>query len=164
MLDIYLDKAKKKTYMESFHALLNCKLDFWQLDPGLQDIMIHINENEYVQTLYSKKHGLNDFNGHDSYLKFCYYKEIELHLFRIIIPDLILSYNCRPDTCLYYDFYIPETNGNTKDNDNKLGLACTDDKDYFYINHLAIFLQSPDLEIHNDFWKDIEEKLSNLKI
>jgi len=101
MLDIYLDKAKKKNYMDYFHALLNCKLEFWQLDFGLQDILIHINANEYVQTLYSRKYGLNGFNGDDSYLKFCYSQEIELQIFRFILPDLISSYNCRPDSSCF---------------------------------------------------------------
>lgn len=163
MRDIYLDKAKKKNYMDYFRVLLNCKLEFWQLDFGLQDILIQINANEYVQTLYSKKHGLNDLYDEDSYLKFCYYKEVELQLFRFILPDLILSYNCRPDTALYYDFSFPKVNDNCMDDANKLGLGCTDDKDYFSINHLAIYLKSPDLEIHNKFWKDLEDKLSNLK-
>jgi len=161
--DIYLDKAKKKNYMDYFRALLNCKLEFWQLDLGLQDILIQINANECLQTLYSKKHGLNDLYDEDSYLKFCYYKEVELQLFRFILPDLISSYNCRPDTALYYDFSFPKVNENCMEDANKLGLGCTDDKDYFYINHLAIYLKSPDLEIHNNFWKDLEVKLSNLK-
>jgi len=164
MIDIYLDKEKKIKYMDYFQTLLNCKLEFWQLDNGLQDILIQINANEYVQTLYSKRHGINDSVSEESYLEFCYYKEVELQLFRFVLPYFISKYNSRPDTILYYDFFLPKENYNCVYNNNDLGLGCTDDKDYFLINHLAVYLESPDLEIHNEFWNDLKEKLTHLPL
>jgi hypothetical protein len=162
MQNIYLNKSKKKYYMDDFHVLLNCELEFWKLDAGIKEILIQINSNENIQTLYSKKHGLNNFHDDDSYLRFCYKREIELQLFRFLLPDLILKFNCRPDTCIYYDFSFPKENINCNDDTHKLGLGCTDDKDYFQINHLSICLNSKDIEIHDEFWMDLKIKLSNL--
>jgi hypothetical protein len=162
MQNIYLDKAKKKYYMDDFNALLNLTIEFWKLDNGLKDILIKINTNENIQTLYSKRHGLNDFFDDDSYLMFSYYEEVELQLFRFILPDLILRYNNRPKSTLYYVFSFPNVNSNFADSTNNLGLGCTDDKNYFFINHLSIYLKSSVLDIHNEFWIELEDKLSNL--
>lgn len=149
--------------MKDFCNLLNCKMEFWMLDEKLKDVLVNINTNEYIQTLYSKRYNLNNFNGNESYLKFCYYKKLELQLFRFVLPDLVVSFNLKPDTILIYDFSFPNENLNYTENSDNLGLGCTDDKDYFNINHISIFLKSPDLDVHNDFWKEIETKLTNLK-
>ncbi|MBW6482958.1 MAG: hypothetical protein K0B10_07840 [Vicingaceae bacterium] len=164
--NIYLNKAKKKKYMKDFDLLLNCKQDFWQLDFGVNDFLIKVNLNQNIQTLYSKKHNLNDFNCKLSYLKFCYFKEIELLLFRFVLPELILKYNNqkkREDTSLYYIFSFPKTNDNCTNNSNQIGIGCADNNDYFNINHLTIYLNSPYIEVHNEFWNDLVDKLSILK-
>lgn len=160
--NIYLDETRKKIYMSDFNNLLNCEMEFWRLDENLKDALVNINTNKYVQTLYSKRHNRNDFTDKESYLKICYCQEIELKLLRIVVPDLVLSFNQRPETILYYDFSFPQENGNYAENSNNLGFACTDNKDYFRINHISIYLNSPDLNIHDDFWKYLENKLVNL--
>jgi hypothetical protein len=160
--NIYLDKEKKVIFMNDFKKLLDFEMPFWKLDDGVKNILMNINANEYIYTLYSKRLNLNQPNEDLSYIKFCYYQDIELHLFRTVVPDLILTYNIRPESMLYYDFLYPRANENCTIGSSNLGLMCTDDKDYFFINHLAIYLKSPDLEIHDKFWNDIEDKLSNL--
>lgn len=149
--------------MNDFSNLLNSEMEFWKLDEELKDALIHINSNGYIQTLYSKRHNLNNFNDEESYLKICYFQEVELQLFRFVLSDLVLNFNQRPDTILYYDFSFPRENGNYSENSNNLGFGCTDNKDYFKINHISINLKSTDLDIHNDFWIDLENKLVNLR-
>lgn len=164
--NIYLNKAKKKEYEKDFDLLLNYNQDFWQLDSGVKEFLIKINSNQNIQTLYSKKHNLNDFNCKLSYLTFCYSKKIELRLFRIVLPELILKYNNQKKgegTSLYYIFSFPKTNDNCTNNSNQIGIGCADDNDYFNINHLTIYLTSYYLEVHNEYWNDLVDKLSILK-
>lgn len=161
--DRYLNIRRKRIYMNDFRILLKCEIDFWRLDQGLKDILTNINSNEYIQTIYSKRHNLNNFTDQVSYLKFCYYKEVELYLFRFILPDFVYTYNCKPNTFLYYAFSLPSKNDNFIGHSNKLGLGCTDNKDYLNINHLVIYMDSPDLDTHNTFWNDLEAKLTYLK-
>ena len=159
----YLDPKLKERYMIDFKKLLSITKPTWKLDPGLRDIFIKINSNEHIHTLYSKKHDINDLYKDDSYLKFCYSKEVEKNLFRSLLPELILNYNSLSDTILYYEFYYPKKNPNYRESDNEIGLGCTDDKDYFCINHLGVYLKSSNMDTHNEFWEDLERNLCNLK-
>ncbi|MGE0076316.1 MAG: hypothetical protein AB7S48_00500 [Bacteroidales bacterium] len=163
LTNIYLDSQKKETYMDDFINLLDCKMEFWMLDDNLTDVLTNINKNQYIQTLYSKRNNLNSSDSEESYLKFCYHQALELPLFGFVLRDLVLNFNRKPETILYYDFSHPRENLNYSENTTKLGLGCTDNQNYFYINHISIFLESTDLNVHNDFWKELEHKLTTIK-
>jgi hypothetical protein len=81
MKSIYLNSRLKKKYMDDF---MNRVLPFdgteaWKLDRGLADILVSINKNSNIQTIYSKKDSfISPGFLHESYLEFCYTPEIEL--------------------------------------------------------------------------------------
>jgi hypothetical protein len=100
----YLDPKLKERYMEDFRNLLSIKKSTWKLDSGLRDNFIRINSNEYIHALYSKKLYVSELYKDNTYLKFCYSKEVEQKLFRAFLPKLIFDYYSFSDTILYYEF------------------------------------------------------------
>ena len=53
----YLTRELKEYYITDFQKLLSFKdSEFWDIDEGLIDILIQINANTNVQTLYSKRY------------------------------------------------------------------------------------------------------------
>lgn len=162
----YLTKNRKETYMKDFNNLILLKKDFWEIDNlELKQILIDINKNPEVQTLYSKYSNSSNPNDTLSYLTFTYSKKIELKIFRNLIPFFINYYNLSSSrlvsTC-DYDFYIPQNNKNFAPNSQKLGIKCTDDINYFKINHIKINLKSENTKNHINFWNDLRVKFDDL--
>jgi len=166
MTNKYLTKKRKEYYMIDFQNLLKFERDFWEVDNmDLKQILIDINQSPNIQTLYSKYSNKSNPNNNTSYLEFTYTSKIELTLFREIIPHFINYYNLNStyyqSTC-NYDFSLPKENNNFELDSPKFGINCTDDKDYFKINHLRIKLNSNMSKVHDDFWKDLKSKLTEL--
>ena len=166
MTNIYLTKIRKQKYLQDFanNVLPFNRIDIWKLDKGLESILIKINENDHIQSLYSKKDAFNKPEiRHESYIEFCYSSDVELILFRDIIPKMIFDFNKDFESKLYYDFYWPRQNSNFSKDIEPLGLGCVDDETYFFINTIRITLESDHKQIHQCFWKRIEETLSSIK-
>lgn len=162
--NIYLTEKRKSFYMNDFKNLLDCKLEFWEVDKDIKNFLIKMNENISIQTLYSKIRKRSNPDDNDlSYLKFCYLSPVELKIYRNIIPDLNIDYNINQESAFYYEFFPPQENCNYEVDSDKIGLRCVDDKYFFYINHIGLYLKSLNTDIHLDYWKDITEKLSELK-
>ena len=54
--DLYLTDELKQYYMTDFEQLLAYKKsDFWDIDHGLADVLVKINDSPNLQTIYSKK-------------------------------------------------------------------------------------------------------------
>ena len=152
--------------MEDFvnNVLPYNKIDFWKLNEGLSDILININSNPLIQALYSKRPSFkNPDNSRLSYLEFCYATEIELALFREVIPSLFLEVVLDLEERLYYLFDWPRNNPNYSMDSPPFGLACVDDEKYFFINTIKINLESNYQESHSSFWNNLERLLSGLK-
>ena len=162
MTNIYLTKQKKSYYSKDFESLLHCKDSEWGVDMQIKEILISINKNESIQTIYSKlnKFELNMIDNDLSYLEFCYSENIELELFRNTIPFFISKYNVDCEAQCYYLFNKPEKNINYIENAEKTGLGCLDDINYFNINNIGIYLRSKNKKIHTHFWNDLKVKLS----
>ncbi|ESU26568.1 hypothetical protein FLJC2902T_25400 [Flavobacterium limnosediminis JC2902] len=152
----YLDENLKKYYINDFNNLLKLEKYFWEIDnQTLKNVLCSINMNNSIQTLYSKYS--NSQKDKCSYITFCFTKNIELKLFREIIPYFIENYNFSDNSC-FYEFNFPKLNPNYEDNSIKFGIMCTDDIDYFNINHITITLESYNRKVHEDFWNDIKNK------
>lgn len=160
MKEIYLDSFLKEKYQLDFtNNVVECDNDFWKLDSDLGEILIKINQNNHVQTLYSKK--CNGRNSDLSYLQICYSKVIELHLLRSVIPRLT-EINLRDNAAFYYEFSFPTDNVNYRENSESINMGCICDKDYFKINHLRLYLKSKYKSEHDSFWKELTDQLINI--
>ena len=166
MTDIYLTEEVKLRYMNDFinNVLSFNRNETWKLDEGLSDILSEINKNQYIQTLYSKK-CLSAVHGNESlsYLKFCYSQQIELKLFREVIPSIFYDLDVYEGTKFYYDFNDPHENPNYSKGSTPVGLGCLDDENYFHINTLSFNLESYSSEAHEIFWNVIRKRLTLIK-
>jgi hypothetical protein len=161
----YLNESLKKKYMNDFtdRVIPFDGSEAWKLDNGLAEILLSINSNPYIQSLYSKKDSF--FNPgflHESYLEFCYTPEVELKLFREVIPAFNYDFNKEFNSLFYYQFSYPRENPNLKEH-GLSGLGCVDDKNYFMINTIRLSLESPIKLNHDNFWKRTGESLSKLQ-
>jgi hypothetical protein len=163
MRDIFLDEKLKIYYMEDFENLLRSEKDFWKIDNKfLMAILKNINENSKVQTLYSKYGGRN-LNGKKSYLQFTYARDVEDKIFRLILPELLLTYNYNFKSNCYYQYHEPYRNVNYNLNRESFGMKCVDDENYFMVNSIKIYLEANDEDIKQRFWKSVEVLLKELK-
>ncbi len=167
MRNSYLNKIRKKSYMKDFNNLLELELDFWELDsPELKEILRNINTNDFIQTLYSQSMPQGNPGKKTSYLTFAYNASVELEVFRNIIPHFIQNYNYNSGSkyaVCWYNFSLPKENENYNKGSKKLGLASTDNKNYFMINHIHLNLECENFQIHTEFWNDLNLKLSTIK-
>jgi hypothetical protein len=165
MKSIYLNAGLKQKYMDDF---INRVLPFdgpeaWKLDSGLSEILASINKNSNIQTIYSKKDSFASPGFlHESYLEFCYSAEIELKLFREVIPAFNYDFNKEFNSLFYYQFSYPRDNPNLKEQ-SFAGLGCVDDEDYFRVNTIRLSLESPIRLNHENFWKRMGDSLSMIQ-
>ncbi|ARV15023.1 hypothetical protein [Polaribacter sp. SA4-12] len=168
MRNQYLTKKRKEWYLVDFNNLLNIENPTWKIDSEeLKKILIKINSNEYIQTLYSKqKLSKSELHDTTSYIEFTYNSRIELKLFREILCYFIEEYNYDRNgiqSICYFEFNLPKENPNYKKNSPQIGLKCTDDNDYFKINHIKLHINSMFQKVHIDFWNDLTLKINGLK-
>lgn len=162
MSDIFLNSKLKLYYMKDFEKLLLDERDFWKIDSNsLKQILKNINSNPKVQTLYSK-YGDQKLSVSESYLQFAYVKDVEDKIFRLVIPNLLFTYNYDFKSHFYYVYHEPSKNANFNLDREKFGFNCVDDENYFMINSVKIYLKTRDNIIREKFWKDIEIMLKEL--
>lgn len=164
MKSIYLNAPLKQKYMDDFinHVLPFAGPEAWKLDNGLGEILLSINGNSNIQSIYSKKDSfVSPGFLHESYLEFCYTSEVELKLFREVIPSFNYDFNKEFNSLFYYQFSYPRENPNMEEHGG-LGLGCTDDRDYFKVNTVRLSLESPIRLNHENFWKRAGDSLSGL--
>jgi hypothetical protein len=162
MEELYLTEQLKSYYMNDFNELSKLDAEFWSINNELKNILININHNESIQTLYSK---IPDFSKpslcSESYLEIAYVKEIELQLFRTIIPQFLILFNTDEYQKFSYSFFFPRSNANHTGN-NRFNIGCITNKNYFNINTIKFELVADENSIHNNFWKKLEMNLSVL--
>ncbi len=164
-LDIYLTDELKTKYQEDFvFNVLENKIEFWRLDEGLGGILKEINKNKNIQTLYSKKWQPSSMSAtHDSYLKVCFKEEIELKIFRKLIPFLLARHNDKYNNSSFnYTYNLPSDNANHSEKPSRINLACIYDKDYFRINNIRFDFEGMTEVGHEKFWDDIKTQLSKI--
>lgn len=150
--------------MDDFNNLLKIERKFWEIDSVfLREKLIVINSNSKVQTLYSK-YGIQGPDDSVSYLEFAFSKDVELKIFRSILPDMLFRFNSigMEESNCYYQYSEPRTNDNYQSKSDKFGMGCVDDKDYFNLNTIKIQMDTYDPKIKTEFWNDLTIALSEL--
>jgi len=164
MTNIFLTPDLKKYYMNDFTKnVLTCEDEFWGISKGIRDILISVNENPKVQSMYSHKQTFNDWGLKPSYIDFAFTQDIELTIFRDIIPYFQASYNTDDGNKFNYYYSYPKSDDDVKEKSGTNDLAACTDKDYWKINNIRFELKTKSKDIDNRFWLDIQAKLAGLK-
>lgn len=168
-MDIYLDEKLKTIYMNDFNNnVLKCPMDSWKLDKGTEEVMIELNQNPKIQTLYSKRYS-NDpecwSTDSESYIKFAYSEDIEMKLLKEFIPNTIIIFNdplLSSSNC-YHRFSYPRDNPNYREREeDKFKMLCLTGEDYFRVNHIGIYLHCNEVDLHDKFWNYLKKELANI--
>ena len=165
MNDIYLTKELKEYYLDDFvRNLIPCANPSWKLDGNLLSSLKKINVNPNIQTLYSKRSSFTNPIDNSSYLEFTYFREVELVIFREIFPPFVTIFNDGSyGTKCIYAFNPPMDNSVfSETTDSSCLIGCRVNPDYFRVNHVKITLEANDPNLHEKFWKRLEEELSAL--
>ena len=125
----------------------NSDHDFWSIESGITTHLNKINRNSNVQTLYSKCAKNCKNLSEESYLIIAYTRQVELRIFRKIIPYFIFNYNDSYSIC-HYTFNEPYMREGNDLHPEVLNLSCVDDPSYFNINHIRIELKNGGLNLH----------------
>lgn len=160
-MDLYLTPETKEYYLNALKEVENSEHDFWKVEKGISTYLKKINENKNIQTLYSKGAGNCQDLSSESYLIIAYSKKVELRIFRELLPYFIYYYNDHESSC-FYSFNGPGTKENNYEEARSLKLKCVDDPNYFNINHIRIELKEGSLNLHQEFWIELTEKLTEL--
>lgn len=135
--------------------------EFWNIDNELANVQIKINQNENLQTLYSKRFEMKTDSfgvSRTSYLKIAYRKLIKEILYNSL-KEIQESF----DDEVILEAKLPQKeNPNTRDV-KTFGIACIDDAEYFNIHSFKIELESYEIISHEEFWRLLETKLADLK-
>ena len=149
--------------MDDFNTkVLTCTDDFWGISSGLKDILIAINENPKVQSLYSHKETSDEWIPKPSYIVLAFTQDIELTIFREIIPYFQTCFNADNDCRFNYLYSYPIVKDKVKETNGANDLASLTDKEYWRINNIRFELTSNAKDINDKFWRDIQTKLSEL--
>lgn len=166
---MYLTEEIKKIYQKEFYEkVLTCTDDFWRLDNELSDLLIEINKNSAIHSLYSKKINEDNQLTNESYLQFTYSKHVEDKLFKEKIPKILMlcshfdSKFIGDGAYCGYRFNQPKENVNFQKDKSSIDLGCINNVDYFNINNIELFLISDKKQRHDYFWKVIHEILLEL--
>ncbi len=160
MEEIYLTPELKSYYINDFNSVITLSTDFWGIDNGLKDVLININKSSAIQTLYSKKHDFHKTSfEYESYLIIAYKKEVELELFRFVIPEFLILFNTNEYQKFSYSFELPVLNSNYRNGESHFNIGCINNEKYFFVNNIKFELISDNEIIHNTFWKHLETKL-----
>jgi len=144
--------------MNDFEKNVLCNThQFWGLAEQIKNQLIKINENPNIQTLYSRKNPFKMGDIMGSYLQFAYVKEIELSIFREIIPSLFMF--SKEQDLFKYEFNFPKTKN--KEN-NSIPMGCLDNNQYFNINSVKLYFDCRNHDTDLLFWETITEKLSKI--
>lgn len=164
MIEIYLNSELKSKYMDDFeNKVLKVTHDSWKLSDNIREHLIKINENQKIQTLYSKyPEGKHEMDLNESYLKFAYSQDVELEILRYFLPMLVGKYNKKYRSIFNFIFNEPKDNPNYNGEESVVDIACLNDKDYLRLNHIRIVLNSSDKNIHDEFWEFVAGKLNEI--
>ncbi|TNE78775.1 MAG: hypothetical protein EP332_13450 [Bacteroidetes bacterium] len=159
-MSLYLSPELKAYYMADFDYLLKEERDlYWQLDAGIQEVLVAINENPGLQSLYSKlfQADKDGFIEPISYLRLAFIPELEKKVQNVYI-ELIQALDGR-EAQVTISLEDGMENRIFKA-DSPMG--CKNNPEYFRIKHFYIELRSDQEEWHRQFWDLLDEKLAAL--
>lgn len=170
----YLTPIIKEYYMKDFNEnVLMCDDKYWGLDKGLRDILININKNKNVQTIYSMRFydgkliDPMDECGIDSALTFIISEIVFSKLAHTVFPLLDNTFNglmIRSRDPYFQRKRRPsDPPVNPPPNESALKMGASSDENYF--NNATMFtivLSSHNIKKHDKFWECLDRYLSNL--
>ena len=145
--------------MQDFNKnVLTCNIDYWRIDNGLKDILININNNPDVQTLYSKNYDSCKCescrrNGGESYLIVSISRKYEEKMCKIVKQFKKLFKNGGFMFEEYCDFF----NGGGSKISN---MECNKNPQYFNISSFKFQLVTNDEKRQRFFWQFLNNNLS----
>jgi len=160
VINIYLTSELKQFYLDDFNKISQVSIDFWKIEPEILPYLTIINKNKKIQPIYSK-YGVND-SIKGSYIKFCYFQELEEQLFKSFLPDILEEFNDLENVTCVYEFHYPHENPNY-DKKTALGISATDNPEHFRVNHIKLTLRSYKEKYHLSFWKELSDRLFKIK-
>lgn len=161
MKKILLNDNLKIYYSESLEESIESDNEFWDLDEGIKNHLISINNSKNVRTIYSKKgKDLANFRF-ESYLRIGYTEKIEQELFNKIIPLFFNKYNLSTSEFSLEVIEPHKQSERTKTKENN-GMRCITDSNYFNITQLMFKLKSKNNNIQDEFWNELNNTLSVL--
>ena len=158
----YLTPERKAYYLRDFNEnVLTEAHEFWKLGSASTALLTALNAKPTIQTLYSRYYPESSKRSFDkdSYLTLAYAKELELPLFRDVLPALLQAYKSQDYVGLYYYHQPPKDNANYRDGESNFKMGCITDPDYFRINHVCIYFDHWQDDQHASFWSDLKERL-----
>ncbi len=145
----------KQYYMQDFNDnVLTCTDNFWKIDDRLKDLLIKINKNKNVQTLYSRRR--NDANDTNvgSFLW--------IHIAPSVSDDKVNKFirECKANIAMFAINYC-EYKHLVQNLDMSVKMNCINDKQYYKNGAIIIEMISPEQVDHDKFWSIIEKHLPN---
>ncbi len=162
--NMYLDKTLKTKYYNDFIENVLTETDtFWKINQSIRNHLINLNECKNIQPLYSKfPDNKNSFSNDDSLLTIAYTREIELVIFKDVLPLIGAKYFTDKQAKFAYYFDEDGDNANYSEDPTKFKMGCISDPDYFRINKIRIMYSNWDRDAHEKYWQYITEKFMEL--
>ena len=153
----YLTPELKAKYMVDFNEnVLTCTDEYWGLDNGLKDLLITINSNPNIQTLYSRKCNCNGIDGYDSYLWFLFSKDIDFDRINRFATRCASKHN------IFTFEYLDDAGEYIEPSYKIPNMGCVYDKSYLQNGIHIFYMQSKNIKKHNMFWNDIKDFFTTL--
>lgn len=165
MEEIYLDQTKKSYYLKDFNENVLTEIDpFWKLCETIKPHLIELNSLDNIQPIFSKyPDNRNSLSRNESYLTFAYSKDIELHLYREILPFFIVRFNNLGESKFYYAFSEPKDNILYSDEPSEFKQGCLTNPDYFRINQIRLSFECVTKATHDIFWTELVKNLKEIE-
>lgn len=165
MDEIYLDSNSKEYYCSDFNEnVLTETHEFWKLNETIKPYLIELNNCKRIQPIFSKFPDTDNFATNiESYINLAYTKDLELNLFREIIPHFISKYNHIFESKFYYIFLKPKENPMYTPEKSNFKIGCIINPDYFRINQLKFVYENQNIEKHIEFWEDLTNIFREIK-
>ena len=159
---MYLTKNSKKYYADALNEVEKFDDIYWGLDLHSKPFIEEINKNLMIQTIYSTFAKRSNGMDLQSYLTISFSHEVELLIYRAILPDIIYYFNNKGNqysTC-HYSYNKPTIYKHLIGKD--VELKCRDDANYFNIHNIRISLNGGNLELHQEFWQNLSNSFKKL--
>jgi hypothetical protein len=149
---MFLTPKLKAYYMQDFNDnVLSCTDDFWKIDDNLRELLININKNQNVQTLYSRRRNSTQDTNEVSFLWVLHSKTANQKTMLALRNELFEKIHS------FRGGFKP-VNINL---DMGVKMNCMNDKNYFKNGALMLTMSSKDINQHNLFWDILEKHIPN---
>lgn len=159
----YLTKDLKEQYESSLSEVIDCHGCVGKIDDGLEEYFISITQSKNIRTVFSKE-GNYSMRHSDLYgnLWITYTKEVEKKLNEEVAPNFISNFNRESKSYLYRSFEKSRTRKKRNTTEENCGLKSIINSNYFNVAYLVIDLKGGSEDLHDKFWRQLDDNLSKL--